>query len=225
MNPQRNSLSVPSAGWQLMLRPEGWLLCEEGGQAVSLRQDFGAPSLQRRTQGGGLLRRAIGAGAGRPLEVLDATAGFGTDAYVLAAAGCQVTMCERHPIVATLLLDALHSAHTAGGKLATVAMRMSLRVCDACSVLPDTQFDVVYLDPMFPPRRKVALAKKLARSLWMLAGAGDVAQGGVLLALAQRSARQRVVVKRPPRAPPLPGTSPAHSLAGKLVRFDVYPRR
>ena len=212
------------AAWRLVLRPEGLELREEGAHAPSLRQDFSAPSLQRRTQGASLLCRAVGVGHGRQLEVLDATAGFGTDAYVLAAAGCRVAMCERHPVVATLLLDAMLRARSAGGKLAATAARMSLRVCDARSVLPGAQCDVVYLDPMFPLRRKAALAKKSSRSLWALAGAGNMAQGGALLALAQRSARRRVVVKRPPRAPPLPGPLPVHSLRGKLVRFDVYPR-
>ena len=136
------------------------MLCDDSGVADPLCQDFGAPNLHRRSQGASLLRRAVGIGGDRVPEVLDATAGLGTDAYVLAAAGCRVVMCERHPVAATLLLDALSRARSAGGELAATAARMSLRVCDARSLLPGTRFDVIYLDPMFPPRHKAALAKK-----------------------------------------------------------------
>ncbi len=216
--------SSPGAGWRLGLHPEGLVLCDDSGVAASLRQDFSAPNLRRRSQGASLLRRAVGTVGGRAPEVLDATAGLGTDAYVLASAGCRVAMCERHPVVATLLLDALSRARSASGKLAAIAARMSLRVCDAHLLLPDTRFDVVYLDPMFPLRRKVALTKKSARALWALASTVESAQDDALLALALRSARYRVVVKRPLRSPPLSGHPPAHSLRGKLVRFDIYPR-
>lgn len=44
------------------------------------------------------------------LHVLDATAGFGEDSLLLAAAGCRVTLYEYNPVIAALLQDALDRA-------------------------------------------------------------------------------------------------------------------
>jgi 16S rRNA (guanine1516-N2)-methyltransferase len=42
--------------------------------------------------------------------VLDATAGLGKDAFVLASLGCQMTLIERQPLIAALLEDGLARA-------------------------------------------------------------------------------------------------------------------
>ena len=47
------------------------------------------------------------------LTAIDATAGFGEDAFLLAAAGYDVTMYERNPAVAAVLRDALSCAAAA----------------------------------------------------------------------------------------------------------------
>ena len=51
---------------------------------------------------------------------------------------------------------------------------------------------------------------------------GEEADPAELLEAARASATERVVVKRPRRAPPLAGTAPHHSLTGRSTRFDVY---
>ena len=75
--------------------------------------------------------------------------------------------------------------------------------------------DVVYLDPMFPARRKSARVKK---EMWLLQHVLDTPAPQLALA----KSRRRVVVKRPVKAPPLEGRSPAFAIPGKTVRFDVY---
>ncbi len=102
-----------------MLRPDqvlatDLLVCGEAGQLElrfadpkgpgPLRLDFAEPGLRRRVAAGRdqPLARAIGISQGR-LRVVDATAGFGRDAFVLAALGCQVRALEREPILAALL--------------------------------------------------------------------------------------------------------------------------
>ena len=79
--------------------------------------------------------------------------------------------------------------------------------------------DVVYLDPMYPPRSKSALPKKEMRILRRLIG--DNPDAGGLLEVARRVARYRVVVKRTPRAPAL-APAPTMSYRSKLARYDVY---
>jgi 16S rRNA (guanine1516-N2)-methyltransferase len=73
---------------------------------------------------------------------------------------------------------------------------------------------------MFPERRKSALVKKELQLLQLLAQPDSAPER--LLAAALEVARQRVVVKRPLKAPCLTALSPSHSLSGKTVRFDVY---
>ena len=80
--------------------------------------------------------------------------------------------------------------------------------------------DVIYLDPMYPPRTKSALVKKEMRLLRGLVGDdGDTSQ---LLAIALRQAQKRVVVKRPRLAPPLQGPPPSIAIESKNTRYDIY---
>ena len=81
------------------------------GNNLSIRADFyGATTTYRRKQGGGksqMIARAVGIKNGVSLNVLDATAGLGKDAFVLASLGCHVTLLEREPIIHVLLEDAI----------------------------------------------------------------------------------------------------------------------
>ncbi|MBM3984143.1 MAG: rRNA methyltransferase [Planctomycetes bacterium] len=189
--------------------------------------DFAAPGLRRRLQRAGPrsepLVRASGLRRGVALRVLDATAGLGRDAFLLAWLGADVLAVERQPVIAALLLDALERAR-ALPDLAHAAGRVRVEVADARQVLaalaPADLPEVVLLDPMFPDlRRSAAPRKELATLRRLLGDADDAAQ---LLPLALAVARRRVVVKRPAHAPVLGGIAPHHSLPGASTRFDVY---
>ena len=80
--------------------------------------------------------------------------------------------------------------------------------------------DVIYLDPMYPTRTKSALGKKELRILRQIVG--EDLDAGELLQVALKTARKRVVVKRPRLAPPIPGPEPNLVFKGKTSRFDVY---
>ncbi len=169
------------------------------------------------------LLRAIGKA---PRRVVDTTAGFGNDAFSLALAGHEVIAIERCPPIALLLEDALEAA-LADPELEPATSRMELRVGDAAKVLEtlralDRQIDCIYLDPMFPPKRKSsALAKLPLQILQELVGPDTDSEA--LFAAARGVARDRVVVKRPDHAAPL-HPNPTVSYAGKLTRYDVYYR-
>lgn len=182
--------------------------------------DWTTDELRRRIAGGRrqLLARAIGLHKKRNLRVLDATAGLGRDGCTLAALGAQVTLAERHPSIAALLADA-HRRALADPVSADAASRICLAATDARNLLQQS-WDVVYLDPMYPGQDKTALAKKELQLLRELAGGDEDA--GALLEPARRSARLRVAVKRPLKAPWLAGSKPAFSLTGTQARFDVY---
>ncbi|MFU8818763.1 MAG: class I SAM-dependent methyltransferase [Desulfurivibrio sp.] len=182
----------------------------------------------RRKHGGGrkqALARAVGIKGHHRPTIIDATAGLGRDAFILAELGCRVQLIERSPVIHALLADGLQRAAAADPAIAAlIAERISLLAGDATDLLARPDFpaaEVIYLDPMFPCREKSSLVKKEMRLLRLVAG--DDPDADLLLARALPKAQLRVVVKRPRVAPPLPGpVRPNFSLTGKSSRFDIY---
>ena len=180
----------------------------------------------RRKHGGGrgqLLAKAVFPKGFTSPTVVDATAGLGRDAFVLASLGARVTLLERSPIAYALLDDALRRAHTS--EVADIAARMTLHVGDAVTYLEALSElpDVIYLDPMYPHTNKQALQKKEMQLFRQLVGADEDA--AELLAAARRVALERVVVKRPAGAPWLGDMQPQGKLESKNTRFDLYLSR
>jgi 16S rRNA (guanine1516-N2)-methyltransferase len=221
------ALDRPAEGLALLVTPAGLALAPlEAGGPGPLRPDFVEGSFgHRRRQGMSAsepLARATGIHRRGPCAILDATPGLGRDAYLLAALGCQVLACERHPVMAALLADALERA-AVDDELASVVGRVTLRNQDARTALTDDPApDVLVLDPMFPGRTGSALVRKDLRILRRLVG--DDADAPELLQLALERV-PRVVVRRPAGAPPLESpAAPTHAVAGRRTRLDVYLR-
>ncbi len=182
----------------------------------------------RREFGGGRgqpLAKAIGMKGGANPSVVDATAGLGRDAFVLANLGAQVTMIERSPILAALLEDGLQRL-AAEPELADIAQQqLNLVHANAINWLQqqaqtDDRPEVVYLDPMYPHRTKSALVKKEMRALRALVG--DDEDAAQLLQAARHCATKRVVVKRPKGAPLLDDSQPSGNVQSKNTRYDIY---
>jgi 16S rRNA (guanine1516-N2)-methyltransferase len=157
---------------------------------------------------------------GKPREhtrmVLDATAGLGRDAALIAMAGFPVLLAERSPILHAMLADGLRRAPT---ELAAVMQLLPCAAADAHSMPP---LHAVYLDPMFPSREKSAAVKKDLQWLQQLAAYPDHHEEAMLLDWALGLDPQRVVVKRPGKAESLAKRRAHHQIAGKAIRFDVY---
>ena len=189
--------------------------------------DFVGGSLgySRRVNRFGLLFRAIGT---QPdgCTIVDATAGLGHDAFLLAYHGWKVTAIERSPILAALLADGIERARQVPELDDRLRDRLELVVGDAREVLKtltaERTVDVVYIDPMFPPKKKSALVKKEMRVLRRVVG--DDPDAGELLDVARSVTSRRVVVKRMIHASPI-APAPSRSYRGKTTRYDVYERR
>ena len=171
-----------------------------------------------------------------PMTVCDATAGLGEDSFVLAAAGHTVEMYEKDPVIAALLSDALDRAGN-DPELAPIAARMRLREGDSIRLLrarsgqgaepddPDISGgrdrapDVVYLDPMFPAKKKRSLTGKKMQLLQLLEMPCEDEEE--LLAAAEAANPAKIVIKRPLKGPFLGGARPDHSIEGKNIRYDV----
>ncbi|PCH65692.1 MAG: 16S rRNA methyltransferase, partial [Gammaproteobacteria bacterium] len=154
----------------------------------------------RRQFGGGRgqpLAKAIGLKKGAKPTIIDVTAGFARDAFVLANLGCPITLIERNPLIATLIEDALNRAKEQED-IVDVIKRMSLINDDAVNYLSNLNEqqrpEVIYMDPMYPSREKSALVKKDMRLLHQLAGPDTDSEQ--LLTTARNTALKRVVVKR-----------------------------
>ena len=80
-------------------------------------------------------------------------------------------------------------------------------------------YDVIYFDPMFPPRRKSALPGKRMQYLGELLGEGEAFDTGLIPKALQR-ARSRVVLKRRLKDPVT--LRPDWTLRGRSIRYDVY---
>ena len=213
--------AAQGAGLALEQRPEGLTLLGDG---MELTGDFSQllPRLrQDRLSKELLVRAAHIKGAEHPLRAVDATAGLGEDSLLLAAAGYEVLLVERDPVIAALLADCLRRAR-ADERLAAMAGRMHLQPGEATLVLgqlPQAPH-LVYLDPMFPAKGKAALTKKKLQLFQRLEP--PCAQEEELLAAALAAGPRRVVVKRPLKAPALAGRKPSHSVEGKTIRYDVF---
>ncbi|QKE62381.1 class I SAM-dependent methyltransferase [Aquipseudomonas campi] len=219
-----------AANFALQLGAEGLQLAELGPQAPGpVRVDFveGAVA-HRRLFGGGsgqMIAKAVGVQSGVRPVVLDATAGLGRDAFVLASLGCQMTLIERQPIIAALLEDGLERA-LQDAEVAPIARQMRLLCGNAIELMSQWQGEppqVIYLDPMFPHRDKSALVKKEMRLFRPLVG--DDMDAPALLEAALALASHRVVVKRPRKAPIIEGGKPSYALEGKSSRYDIYPKK
>ena len=177
----------------------------------------------RRKFGGGRgqdIAKAVGLKHGFTPHVLDATAGLGRDAFVLAGLGCKLTLLERMPVVAALLDDGIERAKL-NHEVADIANNMQLiHGVPLGEVDLALAPDVVYLDPMYPHREKSAAVKKEMRIFQSLVG--EDLDADDLLEPALALAKYRVVVKRPSYAPPLANKKPSMSINMKKNRFDVY---
>ncbi len=198
---------------------------------AAIHVDFLAGTLAHRRQYGGGKGQAIAKAIGLkqyklPLKVLDATAGLAKDAFVLACLGCSLTLIEQNPVVAELVKDALSRAENDEAFKTIKELGFELINSDAVEFLktiPNPP-DVIYIDPMYPERKKSAAVKKNMQILQKLVShdKNKIINETELLNQALITAKKRVVVKRPKGAPCLTDTQPSMSIESKTTRYDVY---
>lgn len=184
------------------------------------------------------ISKAVGCKSNFRPKILDATAGLGGDAFTLACLGCDVTLIENNAVIHALLLDGMKRAETLESQTESKSkLEISKIVKQNMHLLPQqnalefleneiqnaVQFDVIYLDPMFPQRQKSAKVKKSMQYFQEIVGYNQE-QETQLLNLALQNSKLRVVVKRPKLAPFLAQKTPSHQIKGKTIRYDVYTK-
>ncbi|MCK4743858.1 MAG: class I SAM-dependent methyltransferase [Sulfuriflexus sp.] len=191
--------------------------------------DFTRGGLAHRLQYGGgkgqTIAKAIGLTSKNHPHILDATAGLGRDALILANLGSKVSLVEQSPVLAEMLKQAIDFAQDNPLFQQATVNGFELYHADAILFMQNLvipECDVVYLDPMYPEKKKSALVKKDMQMLQILIGHSSDEMTSTLLATALNFATQRVVVKRPKGADILDGPEPTISLHSKKTRYDVY---
>ncbi|NND81447.1 MAG: class I SAM-dependent methyltransferase [Gammaproteobacteria bacterium] len=160
----------------------------------------------------------------RSRRIVDATGGWGTDALRMCAQGLDVTIIERHPLMGLLLTDAMQRLSATDWAERNRVAIPRVVIGDSITTLQsmEAQADCVYLDPMYPLRRKgtAAVNKYMQFLQWLVGPDGDAAQ----LLTAALQVCKRVAVKRPDAASPIQA-NPDTAFSSKLVHYDVYLTR
>ena len=167
------------------------------------------------------LAKAVGLKANKNRTIIDATAGLGYDAFILASLGADVTLIERSEKIHQLLKDGLKEAKEYGGYISTIANRMHLIFGDSKNIIPQLSPEVILVDTMYEDRKKSALVKNNMRLVREIVGP-DLDQIE-LIKIAIETAQNRVVVKQPRYAETRDEiTKYSHQILGRTIRYDVY---
>lgn len=193
------------------------------GFGLTYQGDFAETMMHRVTNGRlqheMLVKAASSEKEGR--KAIDATAGMGEDAFLLAAQGYEVTLYEQNPVVAALLKDAIRRAKK-NQILKDIAGRMKVVEADSVESMSKLldPVDVIYLDPMFPARQKSSLINKKLQLIQKLEP--PCSEETDLFDAALKVGPSRIIVKRPLKSEYLAGREPSYTLKGKAIRYDCY---
>jgi len=192
------------------------VISKQKKQALSFTHNFDSSAIQRRlqTQDQHLLKAFKD--KQKPINsILDVTAGWCRDSFILAQNGYDVCAVEQSNFIYFLTQYSLthyleqHSLHL------KLLHDNALNYLSQLQTLPSA----IYLDPMFPDNKHQAKNKKEIQLLQSVTSNLDIEP---LFQLALESAQQRVVVKRPLRSEFLNQLKPSFQFKGKTIRFDIY---
>ena len=146
--------------------------------------------------------------------ILDCTAGFGRDSFLLDSMGHDVTMIENSPIVAMLLKNALRRSNNINIKLffgnAYDYMKHS-----------NEKYDYIYIDFMFEKLKNKSLSSKNDEALKMISFNDN--DKNKIIQLAQTVSNKKVIVKEP-RNTASDILKPNYIIKTKLLKYNIYLR-
>ncbi|WP_222985617.1 class I SAM-dependent methyltransferase [Psittacicella gerlachiana] len=154
--------------------------------------------------------------------ILDATAGFGQDSFLLVSAGASVLMFERNPVIGILLADGLRRLQEGYAHPVPLNLRFPVSITSKAgkSICKDLNFTSVYLDPMYPHKNSTAKVNKNMQTIQEIVGLD--ADTNELFNSARSLKAARIVVKRPKNAPFLGEVETLDAVKSPSHRFDLY---
>lgn len=177
--------------------------------------DFDSKQLKFRSQShlnAELIIKAVLGKKKQPTNIMDCTAGFGKDSYIMSLTGSEIVAYESNPVMFALLQDGLNRHNIDN---------ISLRKKDALREVKLTDCEVVYIDPMYPATKKSAKNNKHMMFLQAFVG-HQTDMANQLFTQAMLSNAKKIVIKRPVKAGFVMDKKPTFQITGKAARFDVY---
>jgi len=195
------------------------LIYKSKSELMEMKHDFQDNRLQKRTlEKNQALFKACNNRQKSLKTLLDLTAGWGHDSYLLASQGLQVTMLEINPVICLLLQNSLENSRNNQDETTRCLNLINISSLQYLQSRPE-KADCIYLDPMFPIHKSSAKAKKPLQFLQSLTRNIDLEQA---FELSLQQAGNRVVVKRPAHAEAFNNHQPDIVYQEKTIRFDVY---
>ncbi|MED5274933.1 MAG: class I SAM-dependent methyltransferase [Pseudomonadota bacterium] len=150
--------------------------------------------------------------------ILDCTAGFGRDSYILAKLGFDVTMIEKNPIATLMLNNGIKNLLSE----TDIYKRLKLIHGDSYEYLKlsDKQYDYIYIDFMFEKLKNTTLASKDDETLKLISR--DKENRIRLLNIAKIKCRERVVVKNHIHNSSIIGVTPDYQIKTKLINYHIF---
>lgn len=180
--------------------------------------DFNSKQLQYRSQAhlnAELVIKAVLGKKKQATSILDCTAGFGKDSYLMSLTGSKIVAYENNPLMYALLKDGLNRADI---------NNISLHKSNALGVIKSTDCEVIYIDPMYPASKKSAKNNKQMMFLQAFVGhQSEMAEE--LYIQAKQSNAKKIIIKRPMKADYVLNKKPTSQIIGKAARFDVYAQK
>ena len=210
---------IPSENQYLLFdKHQIQIITLEKKQSLSYRHDFESHSIQRRiqTQDQHLLK-AFKDKKKDINSILDVTAGWCRDAFLLAQNKYQVTAIEQSDLIYYVTKQSIAKYTTHNPLSLTLHHANAINYIESLTHFPDA----IYMDPMFPSSKHQAKNKKEIQLLQAVTQNTDIEN---LFDVSLKTATQRVVVKRPLHSEFLNSLKPNFQFKGKTIRFDIYQR-
>ena len=151
-------------------------------------------------------------------KILDCTAGFGRDGFILARYGFGVTMIEKNPIAILLLRNGIRKLT----QKFKINERLKLLYGDSYEYLRlnNELYDYIYIDFMFNKFKNSSLSSKNDEALKLITN--DRENRVRLLDIAKNKCKYRVVVKNHKHLPSIDNINPDYQVKTKLLRYDIF---
>ena len=173
----------------------------------------------KRAQHESNLKKALGK-TKHTLNIFDATAGFLSDSMIFLSLGHKVTAVEQSKIVFYLVHDALKRAQTE----IPFIKNLTLINGDSVEIYKNIEdvFDVIYLDPMYPPNHKSAKGSgdiKAIKSILKLENISN--EEDDICDAFMKDKYQKIILKRPLKSKKN-YSNINYQVRGKTTRFDIF---
>ncbi len=177
--------------------------------------DFGSKQLKFRSQAhlnAELVIKAVLGKKKQATTIMDCTAGFGKDAYIMSLTGSKIIAYEFNPLMYALLKDGLNRT-----EIDTIILRKK----NALREIKNTDCEVIFIDPMYPATKKSAKNNKEMTVLQNIIGHQPLMAEDLFIQ-AKLSAAKKIVIKRPIKSGFVINQKPTSQIIGKSARFDIY---